>query len=156
MNNVTLIGRLTRDPEVRYTPDGMAVSRFSIAVDRPTRQGKDHEADFPTIVVFGKQAENCERYLEKGRQIGVEGRLQTGSYTNKDGVKIYTTEVIANRVEFLGGSSQRASASAEERPPFVPATDDPKWEDEGEKKPKADEGEQVNFAAIEDDDDILF
>ena len=72
MNNVTLIGRLTRDPDVRYTSGSqMAVARFTIAIDRPTRQNGDRQTDFPSIVVFGKQAENCEKYLKKGRLVGV-------------------------------------------------------------------------------------
>ena len=102
MNSVILIGRLTRDPELRYTSAGqMAVAKFSIAVDRPARAGKEREADFPRITVFGKQAENCERYLAKGRMVGIQGRLQTGSYQDKDGKTVYTTDVIADRVEFL-------------------------------------------------------
>lgn len=102
MNSVILIGRLTRDPEVRYTSGSqMAVARFSIAIDRPVRNGGEKQTDFPNIVVFGKQAENCERYLGKGRLVGIQGRIQTGSYTNKDSVKVYTTEVVANNVEFL-------------------------------------------------------
>ena len=101
MNSVNLIGRLTRDPEVRYTSGSqMAVARFSIAINRPSKDG-EKQADFPNIVAFGKQAENCERYLGKGRLVGIQGRIQTGSYTNKDGVKVYTTEVVANNVEFL-------------------------------------------------------
>lgn len=79
----------------------MAVARFSIAIDRPVKSGEDKKTDFPSIVVFGKQAENCERYLGKGRMVGIEGRIQTGSYTNKDGQKVYTTDVVANRVEFI-------------------------------------------------------
>lgn len=98
MNTVILIGRLTKDPEVRYTESQLAIARFSIAVDR---EGKDKGADFPSIIVFGKQAENCERYLSKGRKVAIQGSIQTGSYTNKDGNTIYTTEVVANRVEFL-------------------------------------------------------
>ena len=103
MNSVSLIGRLTRDPDVRYTAESqMAVARFSIAIDRPARRdGGEQQTDFPNIVVFGRQAENCERFLKKGRLVGIQGRLQTGSYTNKDGVKVYTTDVVANRVEFL-------------------------------------------------------
>lgn len=110
MNNVALIGRLTRDPEVRYTSGTqMAVARFSIAIDRPVRNNGEKQTDFPNIVVFGKQAENCERFLGKGRLVGIQGRIQTGSYTNKDGVKVYTTEVAANNVEFLdwGKDSER-------------------------------------------------
>lgn len=101
MNNVVLIGRLTRDPEVRYTPEQMAVARFTLAIDRPVGKGKEKQTDFPTVVVFGKQAENCEKYISKGRLVAVQGRIQTGSYTNKDGVKVYTTDVVANNVEFL-------------------------------------------------------
>ncbi len=102
MNSVVLIGRLTRDPEVRYTSGSqMAVCTFTIAIDRVTRQGEEKKTDFPRITVFGKQAENCERFLKKGRLVGVQGRLQTGSYTNKDGATVYTTDVVADRVEFL-------------------------------------------------------
>lgn len=104
MNNVVLIGRLTRDPEVRYTDSQLAIARFSLAVNRMGGRGQqsgDAGADFINIVVFGKTAENVERYVTKGRLIGVQGRIQTGSYTNKDGNKVYTTEVVAERVEFL-------------------------------------------------------
>lgn len=114
MNSVFLIGRLTRDPEVRYTQSQLAVARFSIAVDRLARQGEEKQTDFPSIVVFGKQAENCEKYLAKGRKVAIEGRLQTGSYTNKEGQKVYTTDVIANRVEFLEwGDGGNAGAQKE-------------------------------------------
>ena len=102
MNSVVLIGRLTRDPEVRYSAGTqMAICRFSVAIDRPPRQNGEKQTDFPSVVVFGKQAENCERYLAKGRLVGIQGRLQTGSYTNKDGATVYTTDVVADRVEFL-------------------------------------------------------
>lgn len=111
MNSVVLIGRLTRDPEVRYTESQLAVARFSIAINRvPGRDGQDRGADFPNIVVFGKQAENCERFLTKGRQVAIQGHIQTGSY-EKDGRKVYTTDVVADRVEFLewGDKSQSSS-----------------------------------------------
>ena len=113
MNSVILIGRLTRDPELRYTSGTqMAVAKFSIAVDRPVRAGKEREADFPRITVFGKQAENCERYLAKGRMVGVQGRLQTGSYQDKDGRTVYTTDVIADRVEFLEWGDRKDSGQS--------------------------------------------
>lgn len=106
MNSVSLIGRLTRDPDVRYTASSqMAVARFSIAIDRYSNGEKS--TDYPSIVVFGKQAENCEKYLTKGRLVGIEGRIQTGSY-EKDGKKVYTTDVVAYRVEFLGGDKSGA------------------------------------------------
>ena len=100
MNIVVITGRLTKDPEIRYTEGQMAVARFTVAIDRLPRDGKK-EADFPNVVVFGKQAENCGKYTAKGKLIGIEGRIQTGSYTNKNGDKVYTTDVIANRVEFI-------------------------------------------------------
>jgi len=103
MNSVVLIGRLTRDPETRYTTTGKAVCTFSIAIDRPTRKDEEEtkKTDFPRITVWGAQAESCDRFLEKGRLVGIQGRLQTGSYQNKHDETVYTTDVIAERVEFL-------------------------------------------------------
>lgn len=101
MNSVTLIGRLTRDPEVRHTNEGMAIARFSIAIDRPKKKDGTHETDFPNIICFGYTAENVEKYIGKGRLVGIVGRIQTGSYTNRNGDKVYTTEVAASNVEFL-------------------------------------------------------
>lgn len=117
MNSVVLIGRLTRDPEMRYTSGSqMAVATFSLAIDRPIRQGEEKKTDFPRVTVFGKQAENCEKFLAKGRLAGVQGRLQTGSYTNKDGATIYTTDVIADRVEFLEwGDSKGTNTQATDK-----------------------------------------
>lgn len=111
MNSVALIGRLTRDPEVRWTQDQMAIATFSIAIDRPPRKDGTRGTDFPRITVFGRQAENCEKYLKKGLLVGIVGRIQTGSY-EKDGQKIYTTDVVADRVEFLEwGDSSRQTQS---------------------------------------------
>ena len=128
MNSVVLIGRLTRDPEVKYTAGTqMAVATFSIAIDRPQRQGAEKQTDFPRITVFGKQAENCEKYLANGRLIGVQGRLQTGSYKNKDGVTVYTPDVVANNVEFLEwGDKVQSSpkAKTEEIPDSFQAIDE--------------------------------
>lgn len=110
MNSVVLIGRLTRDPEVRYTSGSqMAVCTFTLAIDRITRQGEEKKADFIRITTFGKQAENCERFLKKGRLTAVQGRIQTGSYTNKDGATVYTTDVVADRVEFLEWGDRQQS-----------------------------------------------
>ena len=131
MNSVALIGRLTRDPEVRYgAATQTAVARFTIAVDRQ-RGGRDGEqtADFISITCFGKTAELVEKYMGKGRLVGITGRIQTGSY-EKDGRKVYTTDVIADRVEFLdkgnasseGGQSYTGgqSAPAQQGGPAVP------------------------------------
>ena len=102
MNSVVLIGRLTRDPEVRYISESqMAIATFTVAIDRPTRSGQEKKTDFPRVTVFGRQAENCEKFLAKGRLVGVQGRIQTGSYTNRDGATVYTTDVVADRVDFL-------------------------------------------------------
>ncbi|QIB69803.1 single-stranded DNA-binding protein [Aminipila butyrica] len=122
MNSVNLIGRLTKDPEVRYTPTTqMAVATFSIAIDRPTSKDKEKQTDFPRITVFGKQAENCERFLAKGRLVGIQGRIQTGSYKNKEGMTVYTTDVVANNVEFLEwGDRKESNAPAEGSTSDVP------------------------------------
>lgn len=113
MNSVVLIGRLTRDPELRYTAGTqMAVATFTVAIDRPVRAGGERQTDFPRVTVFGKQAENCEKFLTKGRLVGVQGRLQTGSYKNKDGVTVYTTDVVADRVEFLEWTSKAQNNEA--------------------------------------------
>ena len=110
MNNVILIGRLTRDPELRFLPNsGNAVARFTLAIDKALSNEKKAEfeakgqptADFINIVVWGKQAEHCANYLAKGRLTAVQGRLQSGSYDGKDGIKRYTTDVVADRVKFL-------------------------------------------------------
>ncbi|MCD5414639.1 MAG: single-stranded DNA-binding protein [Clostridiales bacterium] len=99
MNSVVLIGRLTRDPELRFIPSGKAVATFGLAVDRDFSREK--QADFFNIVVWGKIAESCANYLTKGRLVGVKGRLQTSNYENKQGIKIYRTEIIADQVQFL-------------------------------------------------------
>lgn len=99
MNKVVLIGRLTRDPEVRAA-NNTTIARFTLAVDRRFKQDGGQAADFPSIVTFGKTADFVSKYFKQGTKIGLTGRIQTGSYTNKDGVKVYTTEVIADEVEF--------------------------------------------------------
>jgi single-strand DNA-binding protein len=110
MNNVVLIGRLVREPELRFiASSGMGVAKFTLAVNRDLSKNKKQEAeasgqptaDFIQITVFGKSAENCANYLDKGSQCAVHGRINTGSYTDKNGEKRYTTDVIASRVEFL-------------------------------------------------------
>jgi single-strand DNA-binding protein len=117
MNKVILMGRLTRDPEVRYsqgeTP--LAIARYSLAVDRRNARsnngGDEQTADFINCVAFGRAGEFAERYFRKGTKIAVSGRIQTGSYTNKDGVKVYTTEVVVEEQEFA--ESKNASSGNE-------------------------------------------
>ena len=133
MNSVVLIGRLTRDPEVRYTPESqLAVATFTVAIDRLQAAGKEKQTDFPRVTAFGKTAELCERFLTKGRLVAVQGQIQTGSYKNKDGATVYTTDVVADRVEFLEWGDKNESAA-----PRTPA------------------GIPDGFQAI-DDDDIPF
>lgn len=102
MNKVILMGRLTRDPDVRYSSgeNSMAVARYTLAVDRQYRRDGEQSADFISCVAFGKNGEFAEKYLRQGIKIAVEGRIQTGSYTNKDGNKVYTTDVVVERHEF--------------------------------------------------------
>lgn len=131
MNNVVLIGRLTKDPEIRYIPQSeTAVANFTLAVERPL--AKEKTADFIRIVAFGKTAEVCERYLSKGKQVAIQGRIQTGSYKDKNDETRYTTDIVAERVHFLGG---------------------------GEKKEK-EKGQDANapegFQALDDGDEIPF
>lgn len=109
MNSVQLIGRLTKDPEVRWTAEGLAIATFSVAIDRPAKKDGSHETDFPRVTVFGRQAENCEKYIRKGSLVGINGRIQTGSY-EKDGQRIYTTDVVADRVEFLSRTERTEPA----------------------------------------------
>lgn len=112
INRVVLVGRLTKDPELRYTPSGVAVCRFTLAVNRTfsNTQG-EKEADFVSCIVWRKPAENVANYVKKGHLTGVEGRIQTGSYEGQDGKRVYTTEVVADSVQFLeprgsGGNQQ--------------------------------------------------
>ena len=106
MNKVFLIGRLTRDPELRYTGSNLPVATFSLAVNRNyTTQSGEREADFINIVVWRKQAENVKKYLSQGSQVAIEGRIQTRSYDDNNGQKRYVTEVIADNVEFIGSRS---------------------------------------------------
>jgi single-strand DNA-binding protein len=102
INRIVLVGRLTKDPELRYTPNGVAVANFTLAVNRPfTNQQGDREADFINVVIWRRQAENVANFLKKGSLAGVDGRLQTRSYENNEGRRVYITEVMAESVQFL-------------------------------------------------------
>ena len=101
MNKVCLTGRITHDLDLRYTPNGKAVIQFNIAINRPKAQDGEQIADFPSIVVWGQPAENLNKYQKKGSLISVIGRIQTRSYDNNDGKKVYVTEVLAENIEYL-------------------------------------------------------
>lgn len=131
MNKVILMGRLTRDPEVRYSQGGensLAIARYTLAVDRRfKRNGDDQTADFIGCVAFGRNAEFAEKYFRQGLKVVVTGRIQTGSYTNKDGVKVYTTEVIVEEQEFAESRAEsdanRASFQHQSAPSLSPSAD---------------------------------
>jgi len=114
INRVVLVGRLTKDPELRYTPSGVAMARFTLAVNRTfSNQSGEKEADFINCTVWRKQAENTANFLKKGSLAGVEGRIQTGSYEGQDGKRVYTTDVVADSVQFL---EPRNSSGGGDRP----------------------------------------
>jgi single-strand DNA-binding protein len=135
MNLAIITGRLTKDPELRYLPGtGKAVARFGVAVDKGLSKEKKQElkaqgkptADFINVIVWGKQAENCANYIGKGRKIGIEGSIRTGSYTDSQGKKVYTTEVVATKVEFLDYKNTNTNQSYSNQIPegFEPIDDD--------------------------------
>ena len=131
MNKVILMGRLTRDPEVRYTQgdNAMAIARYSLAVDRRFKRDGEPDADFINCVAFGKSGEFAEKYLKKGTKVAVVGRIQTGSYTNKDGQKVYTTDVVVEEQEFAesknsGSSDNNQSAPANKNTDFMNIPDE--------------------------------
>ena len=124
MNKVILMGRLTRDPEIRYSQgeSPLTIARYTLAVDRRFRRQNDgQEADFINCVVFGKGAEFAENYLKQGTKIAVTGRIQTGSYTNKEGQKVYTTEVVVEEQEF----AESKNAASQNGGGFTPPADKP-------------------------------
>lgn len=116
MNKVILMGRLTRDPEVRYSQgeQATAIARYTLAVDRRFKRDGDQTADFIGCVAFGKLGEFAEKYLRKGTKVVVTGRIQTGSYTNKDGQKVYTTDVVVEECEFAESKNSSGSDHAPE------------------------------------------
>ena len=118
MNKVILTGRFTRDPEIKCTNDGTSIARFSIAVNRRfVKEGSDQKADFLNCIAFGKSAEFIEKYFSKGMKADLSGRIQTGSYTNKDGQKVYTTDVVVENAEF----AESKSAASGNAGGFAPA-----------------------------------
>ncbi len=159
MNKVFLIGRLSRDPELRHTGSGMAVCQINVAISRRVGAGREPETDFINVVVWDKQAENVSKYLAKGRQVAVEGRIQTRNYDNNEGKKVYVTEVVATNVEFLGSANDNArttSGNTEENPFDYdlpePASDNNVTSTSVEDDPFAAFGEKVEIS----DNDLPF
>lgn len=149
MNNWTGSGLLTRDPEVRYTTDkngkAMAIAKFTIACQR---KGRDAGADFIPVVVFGKTAEVIEKYFHQGNGIEVKGHIQTSNYTNKEGVKIYTTEIYAEEIEFPKGKKNESYDSAPQEQPSEPQNPEPQ---QNTPQPQEDTG----FMKIPDVDAVM-
>ncbi len=122
MNRVILIGRLTKDPEIRYTQTGdrdMAIARYTLAVNRRTKKDGEQQADFIRCIAFGSNGQFAEKYFTKGMKIVVEGRIQTGSYTNQAGEKVYTTDIVVDSQEF----AESKNSNSEAKPAEVPGPD---------------------------------
>ena len=126
MNKVILIGRFVRDPEVRYTSNDKCCATFNIAVDRKYKQEGQQDADFPRVIAWGKTAEFIEKYFMQGMKIVIEGRIQTGKYTNKEGQTVYTTDVVAESVEFAESKSAASNGNNSK-----PAENKPKIDEDG-------------------------
>ncbi|GAA0502037.1 single-stranded DNA-binding protein [Salinibacillus aidingensis] len=152
MNRVVLVGRLTKDPDLRYTPNGVAVANFTVACNRPfSNQQGNREADFINCVVWRRAAENLANYMKKGSMIGVDGRIQTRSFDNQEGRRVFVTEVVAESVQFLEtrGSSQGDRGSSGFRADQNPPQDN---NNRREEDPFADNGEPIDLS----DDDLPF
>ncbi len=162
MNKVILIGRLARDPELRTTPSGISMARFTVAVSRPNTSNAQQQTDFIGCIAWRRQAENIAKYCRKGSQVAVDGRIQTGSYDGNDGQRRYTTDIVADNVTFLGSRNSSTSSPADFNPmdtmdtpysspmPNYDMPDSPTMEttDVGE-DPFKDFGEEI---ALSDDD----
>jgi single-strand DNA-binding protein len=143
LNRVILIGRLTKEPELRYTPSGVATTTFTLAVDRPfTSQSGEREADFIPVVTWRQLAETCANYLRKGRLTAVEGRIQVRNYENNEGKRVYVTEVIADNVRFL--ESNREKPNNESNDQFTA--------NKNHGDPFSDDGKPIDIS----DDDLPF
>lgn len=157
MNKVTLIGRLTKDPELRYTSSNIAVASFTLAVDRGyTSPNGERQADFLNIVVWRKPAENVKKFLTKGSQAAVDGSIQTRSYDDQNGQKRYITEILANSVEFLGSKGNTSSQQGTEKSAPTPYDFGNEPEPKGtniDSNPFAEFGSSIE---LEDSDDLPF
>lgn len=152
MNKVFLIGRLTRDPELRYTSSNLPVASFTVAVNRSyTNQAGEREADFINVVVWRKQAENIKNYLKQGSQIAIDGRIQTRSYDDSEGKKRYVTEVVADNVQFL---DSKGSKNDDASMPVTPSSfsDDSQPTTDVKSDPFADFGSSIEI----NDDELPF
>jgi single-strand DNA-binding protein len=161
MNRVVLVGRLTKDPDLRYTPNGVAVANFTVAVNRPfSNQQGNREADFINCVVWRKPAENLANYMKKGSLIGVDGRIQTRSFDNQEGNRVFITEVVADSVQFLesrGSSQDRGSQPGYQPNQNPPQDNNYNKPNDNYNKPNNDDPFANNGQPIDlSDDDLPF
>lgn len=160
MNNISLIGRLTKDVELAYTPAGVAVGKFILAVNRTFKKEGEQEADFIRIVTFRKTAENTANFCKKGSQVAVTGRIQTGSYEGQDGKRIYTTDVIAENVQFLDTRSQndmQQGGYQQQQPQYQQQNNyQPSQQRQGNYNNSAQGNEPFNPSGTIDDSDLPF
>ncbi|WP_027964566.1 single-stranded DNA-binding protein [Halalkalibacillus halophilus] len=163
LNRVVLVGRLTKDPDLRYTPNGVAVANFTIAVNRPfSNQQGEREADFINCVIWRRPAENLANYMKKGSMIGVDGRIQTRNFEGQDGKRVFMTEVVADNVQFLetkgsnqGGQSSSAGYTSNQNPGANQGQSNQGPSQQSSKasdNPFENSGEQVDLS----DDDLPF
>ncbi|HLS35786.1 MAG TPA: single-stranded DNA-binding protein [Bacillota bacterium] len=156
MNRAVLVGRLTRDPDLRYTPNGVAVANFTLAVNRPfTNQQGERDADFINCVVWRRQAENLANYMKKGSMVGVDGRIQTRTYEDQDGKTVYVTEVVADNVHFLesrGSSRRQEESSGMGTQGFQQGTQPTHDQGQQDDSPFSQDGEPIDIS----DDDLPF
>lgn len=157
INRVVLVGRLTKDPELKYTQTGIAVTRFTLAVNRAfSNQQGEREADFVLCVAWRKQAENIANFLRKGSLVGVDGRIQTGSYEGQDGKRVYTTEVVADSTQFLeprnaNASSERAHAGSQYGAPAYGAPNEQPYYQNQQPSQQPYQSNQQNYTRTNDD-----
>jgi len=143
LNRVVLVGRLTKDPDIRVSQNNVSVGNFTLAVNRPfADQNGERQADFINVVVFRKQAENVQKYVHKGNLVGIDGRLQTRNYENKDGQRVYVTEVVADSVQFLEPKQQSQQSQQTQHTGYS----------QQYSKPQAQYGQHQSDVDISDDD----
>lgn len=150
INNVVLVGRLTKDPEIKYTASGIAYSRFTLAVNRAFKSGDERKADFISCVAWKKQAENLANFMRKGGQIGVCGRIQTDSYVDGDNKRIYTTDIVADSIQFL----ESRGANSENAPPPSKAAQyqEPQYYNQRPSAPQQQPSNRSGDLAVSEDD----
>ncbi len=144
LNRVVIVGRLTKDPDLRYTPNGVAVANFTVAVNRPFKQDGKQEADFINCVVWRAPAENLAKYMSKGNQVGVDGRVQTRTFDGQDGKTVYVTEIVADSVQFLESKKSNDTAPSNQQ--------SSKASESGNEDPFKSNGEPIDIT----DDDLPF